>query len=96
MPHIQKVHEDYRDQGLVVLGINYAEPAEKPRAFNKEKGYTFTTLVDPGGKVAAAYGVRGIPTTVIVDTNGIISTRTVGYKPEAELRQALARAGLTP
>lgn len=94
MPHIQKVHEDYKDQGLVVLGINNESP-EKPRSFMKKNGYTFTVLTDPGSKVARAYGVRGIPTTYIVDPQGYVVTHTVGYKPESELREALEKAGLT-
>ena len=94
MPHIQKIHEDYQDQGLVVLAIS-SEPPEKPRAFLEENGYTFTTLSDPGGKTGRAYGVRGIPTTLIVDIDGIVSTHTVGYKSEEELRAALAKVGLT-
>lgn len=94
MPHIQKVHENYRDQGLVVLAIS-SEPPEEPRKFVKANGYTFTVLTDPGSKVGRAYGVRNIPTTFIVDPEGMVSTRTVGYKPEAELREALAKAGLT-
>ena len=94
LPHIQKLHEDYRDRGLVVLGINTESP-DKPIAFMKQNGYTFTTLSDPGGKVTQAYGVTGIPTTYIVDRRGMVSSVSVGLTPEADLRRALAKAGLS-
>src|SRR5262249_49681544 len=45
MPHIEKLHRDFKDQGLVVLGVNNEE-VEVARAFVKDKGHTFTTLFD--------------------------------------------------
>ena len=94
LPHIQKVHDDYGPLGLEVLGIN-SEPPDKPRSYLARHGYTFTTLSDPGGRVTGSYGVTGIPTTVIIDESGTVSSYSVGYKTESELRGLLARAGLT-
>ena len=93
LPHIQAIHQEFEASGLVVLGIN-SEPPDKPRSFLRTNGYTFTTLTDQGGRTGAAYGVRGIPTTLVIDSDGIVRSHTVGYKTEAELRQALTLAGV--
>ncbi len=93
LPHIQKLHEAFKEKGLVVLGIN-AEPAEVARKFVQEKGYTFTTLTDEGKAVWGLYGVQGIPTTLVIDKDGIVQSYTVGYRAEEDIRAALAKAGV--
>src|SRR5262249_20127445 len=60
LPHIEKLHKDFKDRGLVTLGVDNEE-ADVARAFVKKKGYTFITLVDEGKEVTIKYGVSGIP-----------------------------------
>jgi len=87
LPHIEKLHRDFKDRGLVVLGVNN-EDVEVARAFVKQKGYTFTTLVDEGKEVSIKYGVSGIPQVFIIDREGKIKWHALGYGPgrEVELR----------
>jgi len=53
-------------------------------------------LLDPGARVAAAYGVRSLPTLALVDRNGRLRGRREGWSP-ADLRllrqQLLSLAG---
>jgi TonB family protein len=90
MPHIEKLHKEFKDQGLVVLGLNN-EDAEIARAFVKEKGYTFTTLADEGKAVAMKYEVSGIPQVFIIDREGKVKWHALGYSSgkEVELRRAV-------
>ncbi len=92
MPHIEKLHRDFKDQGLVVLGVN-SEEAEVARAFVKERGYTFTTLIDEGKEVAAKYEVTGIPQVFIINREGKIKWHALGYGSgrEIELRDAVEK-----
>src|SRR5215813_363572 len=92
LPHIEKLHRDLKDQGLVVLGVNN-EDAEVARAFVKRKGYTFTTLVDEGREVTMKYGVSGIPQVFIIDRDGKVKWHALGYGPgkEFELRTAVEK-----
>ena len=93
LPHMQKLHEELEEKGLVVLGIN-AEPPEMARKFMQDKGYTFTTLVDEGKTAWGLYNVQGIPTTLVIGKEGIVRSYTVGYRAEGDLRAALAQAGI--
>jgi TonB family protein len=92
LPHIEKLHRDLKDRGLVVLGVNN-EDAEVARAFVKRKGYTFTTLVDEGGEVTMKYGVSGIPQVFIIGRDGKVKWHVLGYGPgkEFELRSAVEK-----
>jgi TonB family protein len=92
LPHIEKLHKDFKDKGLVVLGIDNEE-VEVAKAFLKEKGYTFTSLVDEGRTVATQYEVTGIPQVFIINREGKVKWHVLGYGPgkEVELRNAVEK-----
>lgn len=91
LPHIEKLHREFKDKGLVVLGINNEEP-EVARKFIKENGYTFPTLSDPEGEVGELYCVSAIPQVLVISREGKILTHLVGSKDESELRKAVEAA----
>ena len=71
MPHLQELSERYADQGVVVLAVNVGESRNAILRFLAGGPYTFTVLMDTNGAVADAYGVWGIPYTVVVDREGV-------------------------
>jgi thioredoxin-related protein len=48
---------------------------------------------DPDGALAAAWGVRGVPTFFVVDSQGMIRFREVGYTTGLGLRWRLWLVG---
>src|SRR5215475_4625317 len=72
MPEVQKLHDRYRDRGLVVLAISY-EPASVLQQFLKENSYTMPVGSDPEKKVVSAYGIRSWPTTFVIGKDGKIA-----------------------
>ena len=92
-PHIQSVHEEFKDEGLKVLGINN-ENERTAREYMNENNYTFTTLLDLNNKVGNDYNVNAIPSVYIIDRQGNISSHLLGYQPESKLRKALKEAGI--
>ncbi len=92
MPVIASVAEQYRGRGVVVYAVNQAESADEVSAFIGKHGLgKMTVAMDANQTVAQAYGVRGIPTTVVIDKQGIIRNVHVGYSTNlgAELRGEL-------
>lgn len=80
MPALENAYEQYKDSGLVVLGLNVTNQdseSEVPR-FVEEFGLTFPILLDRDGSVSALYELRGLPTTFFVNRAGIIRTVVVG------------------
>ncbi|MCP4536908.1 MAG: TlpA family protein disulfide reductase [Chloroflexi bacterium] len=67
MPELEQLHKQYTAQGVVVLAINVEESRADVAEFMAENGYTLTVLLDADGRITDAYGVKGIPHTVIVD-----------------------------
>lgn len=79
MPHVQKLHDAYKDKGVAVFGVNCWESGD-PVKFMREKQYTYTLLLQ-GDPVASAYQVHGIPTFVVIGPDGRVMHYATGFDP---------------
>jgi len=80
MPALQRVYEDYRDQGLVVVAVNVTSQDALPnvQTFVAEHGLTFPIPLDTTGQVAKMYRVHSLPTTFFIGPDGVIREIVVG------------------
>jgi cytochrome c biogenesis protein CcmG, thiol:disulfide interchange protein DsbE len=69
-PVLQKTYERYRDQGLVVLGVDVNDFRKDARTFMKRYGLTYPVVYDGKGSTVGKWGVRGFPETFFVDRTG--------------------------
>jgi peroxiredoxin len=90
LPDFEQAHRDRQGDGLVVLGINTEEPAVVVRAFVEDIGLTFPILLDETGQVAREYRAAGLPMTLVIDREGLIQVRHVGYLSAAKLDEYLS------
>jgi peroxiredoxin len=92
MINLQTLQDKFKDRGLEILSVNQGEPADQVRQFIDRKKYSFHVVLDADGSVSAKYGVRAIPTLVLVDKSGVIQWLQVGYdNDETRLQQAIER-----
>jgi DsbE subfamily thiol:disulfide oxidoreductase len=86
IPSMEQLYTELKDEGFTIVAVNSQEPLEQVSAFVDDMGMSFPVLLDSTGRVGAAYGVRAIPTTYIIDPQGAIRGRMVGtrdwYSPE--------------
>ena len=78
MPSMEKLHQKFKDKDFAMVAVNLQESDATVLKFFKEHKLTFTTLLDSTGDVGTAFGIRGIPTTFILDKNGIIIGKVMG------------------
>lgn len=80
MPALQKIHEKYQDQGLILLAVNntYQDNFSNVVDFVDEYNLTFPILLDLDGKVSKQYKVQALPSTFFIDKNGKISEIIIG------------------
>lgn len=83
MPLIQSFY-DKNKKNVEVLSINEQESSDRVNAFLKQTGYTYRVLLDKDGKVESSYRVYGIPTLFVVDKDGDLRHKSVGYRPDLE------------
>lgn len=94
MPLLEARARDLETTGLVVIGVNFDEPAGMVRAFQTELGLTFPLLLDPGGTIQSLYRVLAYPTTFFVDAAGVIRFQHLGVMDEGQLDTYLEDMGL--
>jgi len=81
MPQIEQLWQRYRKRGLMVLGINVDRgDLDSVRAFVRERGVSFPTVLDPSGSVRNRYEVRALPTTYLIGRDGKIIGRIIGER----------------
>lgn len=72
MPDLQRLYATYRTRGVVVLGIDQGESAERADAFARSLGIRYPILVDGDQLYGSVYRGLGLPTTVIIDAQGTV------------------------
>jgi thiol-disulfide isomerase/thioredoxin len=82
MPILDKFYTTDKPKDVLVYGINVWERKgiEGVKPFLTERNIHFPVLYGTN-ETADAYGVRGIPTLVVIDKDGKIAYRHIGYDP---------------
>ena len=91
MPVFERAQQQYRDRGLVVLGVDFQERDPEIVAFLSEIGVTFPSLVDRTGEVTRQWRATGLPTTFLIDRQGIIRDVRVGAFTDDMLESRLTK-----
>lgn len=80
MPTMEKLYQEFKERGLVVVAVNYRETKEEIQKFVDELGLTFPVLVDRDGRVSETYGVWSIPLSYFIDRKGDFIGKVSGYR----------------
>jgi peroxiredoxin len=83
IPHFVKFHNKYNEKGLVILGLSLDTDNRRLKDFMEENNMEYPVLVKVG-KVSVKYAVKGIPTAYLIDKEGKIAEKFVGYAPGSE------------
>ena len=80
MPTIEKIYQEYKDQGLAVLAVDmtYQDDPAKVAPFVQKYGLTFPILLEETGNVGALYQLRSIPSSYFINRAGIIQEVVIG------------------
>lgn len=87
MPVIEEFWQDHRGRGFEVLAVSVDDAPEKVAQYMQDHGHAFpAAAMDPS--VYAAFGHAGsIPTSFIVDADGVIRHRIAGQVHYARLEK---------
>ena len=81
MPSMEALYHDFKDQGFEILAISSdIEGQSVVDPFVKDYELSYPVLLDPDFYLADKYLIRSVPTTVLVDQNGIITHKIVGAR----------------
>ena len=85
MPGLVRAYNKYKDDGLVIIEVDVAEPLEKVAPFVEANQMTMPVVLDQRQQVTRLYHTDSFPTSFFIDKDGIIQARWVGYLPEDQL-----------
>lgn len=92
MPLLDALHQRYKSLGFTVLGVNVEQDPAKARQMLEDIPVSFPVLFDTRNQVSEAYQVDAMPSTVIVDRDGVVRYIHKGYVPGDENKyQAVVR-----
>ena len=81
MPSMEALHQQFKGKDFVLLSISVDYAGLKPvKEFLDKHRYTFMVLLDPKCECLDTFGVKGIPTTFLIDKKGTIVGKVVGPK----------------
>ena len=84
MPVLSELHDKYHALGFTVLGVNVEADTRKARKLLQDLPVSFPVVFDSDSVVSKQYDVVAMPSTVLVDRDGIMRYLHKGYKPGLE------------
>lgn len=75
---LEQAWQKYADQGVVLLGVAYADVEPNSLAYMEEFGVTFPHAPDLGTDISQTYEITGVPETFFIDKNGVIQHVQIG------------------
>ncbi len=88
-PILEAGWREFRDRGVLFIGVNIQDTEPKAREFLRLFNHTFPNGPDPRGLISVDYGVYGVPETFFIDRKGMMRAKHVGAVTEPLLRQKL-------
>jgi cytochrome c biogenesis protein CcmG, thiol:disulfide interchange protein DsbE len=95
IPELQALHDRYAPRGFEVLGVSLDESGpEAVREFVDEFKITYPISLDPDGQIANIMQTSVLPTSVIIDRQGVIVWKKFGavMPDDQELIQAIEKS----
>ena len=78
MQLIDTLRQQYADRNLTILAVNAGQDKATVAAFIQKLGVGYPAAMDESSKIARSYGVVGLPTTYLIDGQGIVRGKIVG------------------
>ncbi len=97
LDEFKELDAQYKDDDDVLIltvvapGTSGEMSEEKFKEWYDSQGFEFVTLLDTGGAVTREYGVRGFPTSVIIDTEGNLAASQVGHVTNEAVNSTLTK-----
>lgn len=85
LPELQKLHQQYAPQGVVVLGVSIDKVRGNALEMVDRLGLSFKVLHDADGKVVAAYDPLTMPTNYVIDRDGVVRFVNEGFRGAADI-----------
>ncbi|GED30905.1 MULTISPECIES: thiol-disulfide oxidoreductase ResA [Brevibacillus] len=91
LPALQQQYDQFKDKGLVVVGVNIGESTVAVEPFVKQFGVNFPILLDSQSQITKLYRIGPIPTTFFISPDGDVEEIFIGQLNEAMIAQKVSK-----
>lgn len=91
LPALQQQYDQFKDKGLVVVGVNIGESPVAVEPFVKQFGVNFPILLDSQSQITKLYRIGPIPTTFFISPDGDVEEIFIGQLNEAMIAQKVSK-----
>ena len=81
-PWMNELQQKYGAAGFTVVGVNVDKRRPDAEKFLQQTPASFTIVYDPAGKTPEAYGVKGMPSSYLLDASGKVVAVESGFRDE--------------
>jgi thiol-disulfide isomerase/thioredoxin len=82
-PWMNEMNRKYAAKGLAIVAINVDKKRADAERFLAQVPAEFTVVFDAPGAVPAAYAVKGMPSSYLIDANGRVAVVEQGFRDES-------------
>ena len=95
-PWMTRLQAELAPAGLIVIAVNVDRVRADAEQFLRARSPGFRVVYDPEGVIAEQFGVKGMPTSFVIDRDGTVRIRHEGFRraDEAAPRRPSAFTGL--
>ena len=87
---LEAVWREYKDRGVLFLGVDYVDIEPEALAYLKKWSITYPNGPDVGTRISQAFRIKGVPETYFIDPSGNVKKTKIGpFTSEAEIRKIL-------
>lgn len=80
MPFLERLHDEYADQGLVVVAVNIDNDESNMRRFLRRTPVSFRVVHDGRRRVADRYDPPSMPSSYLIDERGVVRYVHEGFR----------------
>jgi len=78
-PWMNELEARYRDSGLTIVAVNVDKRREDALRFLRDVPARFTVVFDAEGRMPAAFDVKGMPSSYLIDREGRVAAVEEGF-----------------
>jgi thiol-disulfide isomerase/thioredoxin len=98
LPALDALRKEFPADDFQVIAVNVDSESEQAKAFLKRRPVGYPSALDPEGLIPTRFGLQTMPTSYLIDRNGVVRHIHRGFRPDdigalRERIQALVAAG---
>jgi peroxiredoxin len=82
LPALRELQEEYEARGFQVVAIGTDRSKERSQTFAEQYDPNYAVAFDPDSRAMGLFKVDAMPASFLIDANGVIKDRMVGFRPE--------------